>query len=424
MDFQSELIDVNEITKEARVKIPATAFITAVDKEINKIQKNAKIDGFRPGKAPKDLVKKRYEATVSGQVINDCINESVREVIQKNDLKVVGTPIVDIKKYAEGDDLEFTATISLLPQPEIKNYDSLAIEVPADSINEENIEQVAKSYLKAYGTTREISDREVVEADDIINGKVVVFVGDVNSGSYDDYTIDLSEAVLDDIKKNLIGSKIGQEVEITLNLGQDGTALAPEAVTKYMITPSKISVRDLPALDDEFVKKLKMEGVETVEQLNTDIKARLEKELEQKQKNIIAEKTLKEIAEKNQFMIPQAMIDYQIRDILVNRRLMKREDVANPSFDVVPYRDMFTTEAEVLLRNAIILDTIAEQEKITVSEEEFQDEIHKDMKLYNIDHDALHRYFDNPQVREGKELQISRDKVLDFLKSKTKITIK
>lgn len=153
MEYNSSVSDVDEVTKRVSVTVPKAQVSEQVDSELNRLQRSVSIKGFRPGKAPKQMIERLHGSRVRMEVASKLIQESLGQVIEKESLDVIGNPEIDTTEWDEDGNFQFTAQLSLFPAPAISDYKGLSVEVEKPSVENKHVDQALEEYRKIASDT-------------------------------------------------------------------------------------------------------------------------------------------------------------------------------------------------------------------------------------------------------------------------------
>ena len=212
------------LKKEYSVVIPAADFEKEVDAKINQIAKTTKIPGFRPGKAPKEMLKQKYRASVLGEVLDETVRNATEEVIKSNKLNPVMMPNIKVTKFEDGKDIEFTLMVELMPEIKIGDLSAIKLEklmaeVPAEEV-EKALNYIAQSRRE---TVKVEEDRAAAKGDTV----VIDFTGSIDGvefqgGKGSNYPLELgSNSFIPGFEDQLIGKKAGDKVDVNITFPEN-----------------------------------------------------------------------------------------------------------------------------------------------------------------------------------------------------------
>jgi len=397
-------------TREVSVEVPADVVARETESVVQNYQKLARLPGFRKGKVPITVVRSRFAGDIRGEVIERLVPRYFREEVEKQKLEPVSQPQVTDLHIKEGEPMRFKATFEVLPPIEVTGYQELRAEKTDTNISEEEVTAELNNLRERRAVFTPVEDRALADGDfaDVSftstpkeEGGKPVPVNDVlvHIGGPD---------TVKEFSENLRGARAGEERTFDVAYPEDfnDPRLAGKTV-EYKVEVKAIKQKSLPELNDDFAKSLgDFEDLETVKQR---IREGLESEKKHRAEHEAKEKLMDELVRRNEFPVPESMVEHQI-DLRLERGLralaaqglsaehMKKMDLPRLR---AGQRDAAVKEVKA----SLILEKIAEAEKIEVSDEEVGKEI-----------DALARQ--TKQSSEEIRSRLTRDGALDRIRNR------
>ncbi|HTD22566.1 MAG TPA: trigger factor [Terriglobales bacterium] len=397
-------------TREVSVEVPADVVARETESVVQNYQKLARLPGFRKGKVPITVVRSRFAGDIRGEVIERLVPRYFREEVEKQKLEPVSQPQVTDLHIKEGEPMRFKATFEVLPPIEVTGYQELRAEKTDTNISEEEVTAELNNLRERRAVFTPVEDRALADGDfaDVSftstpkeEGGKPVPVNDVlvHIGGPD---------TVKEFSENLRGARAGEERTFDVAYPEDfnDPRLAGKTV-EYKVEVKAIKQKSLPELNDDFAKSLgDFEDLETVKQR---IREGLESEKKHRAEHEAKEKLMDELVRRNEFPVPESMVEHQI-DLRLERGLralaaqglsaehMKKMDLPRLR---AGQRDAAVKEVKA----SLILEKIAEAEKIEVSDEEVGKEI-----------DALARQ--TKQSSEEIRSRLTRDGALDKIRNR------
>ena len=370
--------------KEVLIKIDGEDWKNALDKALKKLKKEAKIDGFRPGKAPKEVYIKKYGMTsIYMEAAESCLNQAYEKMLEQNgDDIIVAQPEINLSAVTD-DYVEFKFNLTLKPEVKLGKYKDLGVKKDAVKVTKKEvddaIEQMRQRYIENIDKEGKVEDGDVAVIDFEGFKDGVAFDG----GKGENYSLKIgSNTFIPGFEEQIIGMEKGEEKDINLTFPDDYHAedLKGKAVT-FKVKVNEIKQQKLPELDEEFFLDLGMEGItnkeELEKQLEENIKARKEAEVENK----YIDELLAKAAENTEIDIPEAMINEEIDRILKQyEENLKMQGITLEMFyqftnsDEQALRDQMREEAKNRVTYRLMLEEIAKEEKIEISDEQAETE--------------------------------------------------
>lgn len=422
MENKSSIEEVDEVTRKIKVTIPAESVVNEVATEIGNLKGRVSVKGFRQGKAPKEVIERLHGDRVRMEVAHRLISSSLREVLRDKALDVVGEPEIDISSFEKGAEIEYEASVSLMPKPQISNYDSFKIELVEREITDKEVSEVINRILDSKATPRKLESREVAEKGDIIEGDLQVEVEGEEAAPAEPLVIELGKGELPpELDEGLVGLKIGETREIKGKIPTnhpEQKLRGKEAL--YRLTLKGLSEKILPELDDDFVKGLPIEA-ETALELKVKIREQLEEQLQSDIKSEAHAKILDQLIESNEFKVPQVLIDEEIKALLVRGGMVDPNKVDLSRISVEAFRENLGDVALKRVRTALLVDRLAEQEELRASEDDLTKALEQVSEQNGISIEEVRKFFADEGRSASFAIEQTRNKVLDFLYDRSKV---
>lgn len=399
-------------------------FAENLDKSFIKHAKYFKVPGFRPGKAPRNIVEKAYgEGVLYQSAVEDSVDEDFKKAVEENNLEVVSKPELDIKQIGKDQECIYTVTFYVKPVAKVKKYKGLEIEKTVVEVTDEDID-------KDIEETRAKNARIItVEDKPLKNGDVstIDFEGFLDGVAFEggkgtDFELTIgSGQFIPGFEEQLIGMNIGEEKEIktTFPAEYHSENLAGKETT-FKVTLKSIKEKQLPNLDDEFVKDIS--EFETLEEYKKSVKDKILAHKEEHAKHEKESKVIAELIKNVDVEIPESMIEAQIDESLeqFNANLSyqgmsidKYLEMLNTNMDDM--RKQFRPSAENDVKLKLALEYIKNAENIEVSEEEINVRIDELAKQYSKDGNNSESLKKNPNVINYMKEKISQEKTLQIV---------
>jgi len=400
--------------RELELEIPAEEVSKATDKVAKELMRVARVPGFRPGKAPITLIKKRFAEEIKGEVLQSLVPETVEKAVAEQKLTPVSQPQVDKLDYNEGQAVKFRAVFEVLPEFELGNYKNLEIEMPPMEISNEDV-------AKALEETRE----RAVEDNDFVQLKLI---GTAEGGGEplqaDNVMCHVgAEETMEPFNEHLRGANVGDHKEFAVEYPADYPD--PKLSGKkynYAADVIGIKTKKLPELNDEFAKDVS--DATSLDELKTKIKESLEHDRNHRQKDLQREKIIAELIKVNDFPVPESLVEHQMDARLerVVRSLAQQGlDPRAVNVDWVTLRNRQAERAKEDVKAELIVDKIASTENIDATEEDVDHELEHAASHSNESVDAIRARLTKQGALDRMRAKLRSDKTLDWLAQNAKI---
>jgi trigger factor len=325
-----------------------------------------RLRGFRPGKAPRAIVERQYGASVKSDLVDRVAKRSLQRAVDEHKLNIVEVVQVEVQKMEPPEAVEIGVSFEVYPTPTISNYLGRTVTVPAMKLIDEHVESIVQGVLKQKAKLTPITDRTDAQRGDVVELKVQVKSGDQDFSPAEPLSEALGDGKLPtQVEDGLIGMKIGETREISVPVEKKEAEESTEGGDLvYRIELVGLSARELPELNDEFVKGLNA-GVDTVEGFRAQVRERGEAEMKQSTADNVRQAIIQMLVSEHQFEIPQILIDRELRALCRQYGLLKGSEDES-KLDLSQVRPFMQPTAIHKLRAGIICDRIAEHEGVTV----------------------------------------------------------
>lgn len=409
-------------TAKVVLEVEKDQFQTALDKAYRKVKNTIYIPGFRKGKAPRKIVEGMYGANVFYEdAINLIFPEIWEQATTESELKVVGSPSVSDLNVDENGNLVLTIECGLYPVATLGQYKGIEAPKAAVTVTDEEVDEDIKqlasrnSSISTVERAAKDGDTVIIDFDGYMDG--VAFDG----GKGENYTLRLgSGTFIPGFEDQVVGMAAGDEkdVEVTFPADYGTQELAGKPAT-FKVKVHEVKETLVPELDDEFAKDVS-ETAETLEDLKKERREKLEKDKADEAEHNFKNEVVKKAMDNLEVVIPDAMVEAQLDDMM-NQYAMNMQ---SSGFTLEQYAQMMGTTIQGLreqsregavqqIRNTLLLEKVAEEENIQVTDEELEEEYQTMAKEYDMDVEKVKEYLPLEDLRKEKQLQKAMDLIVD-----------
>ncbi len=404
--------DLTEIKKKVTFEVPQEKVLDMMDAEYRDLKKSVQIKGFRKGKVPLDIVRGYFRAKVEADIARKIIEETFQPGLDEKKIVPVSVIKIDPEVVEAGKPFKYTAEIEVPPPIEAKDYKGLKLKKYIRELSEEDVEKRILTLRERSATLKPIPDaRGVAEGDHlVVDIKAESDGATIPALTVADYHMELGRNFyLPDFDTKLEGVKPDETKELTISLPEDfpRKELAGKTAS-FEVKVKEAKERILPEPDDDFAKDLG--EFETFEALKDEIKKEMRNSLDNRSQKEIENQIIDALIEKNDFEVPESMVESQIDNFLENSMRNLAAHGIDPKRFPAPtqaQRDQVRPSAVRTVKAGLILKAVCEQEKIEVSEEELQAGIAERAEQMGLSVDYL-----KDQLEEGKMLGELRETLL------------
>ena len=418
--------------KLVRVELDVTAVDAAFDAITKDIQKQASLPGFRPGKAPRDMVVKKYDAEIKDEAKRKLIGDAYRKAIDEQKIQVVGYPDIEEVQFGRGQALQFTATVETAPDFQLPDYKGLPAQLETKSVTDADVEKaldLLRSQHANYNTVaRPLAngDIAVVNYTGTCEGKAITELAPTAKGLTEqkNFWVETTEGTfIPGFAAQLIGANAGDQRAVNVDFPADFVTKELQGKKGvYAVELVEVKEKSLPALDDELAKKF---GAENLEALKVGVRADLENELKYSRSKNLRGQVVRELLSKVNFDLPESAVANETRNVVYD--LVRQNTQRGVNRDIIEKQkdEIYAAaagNAKERVKLAFLVGRIAELEKIQASQEDVLKRAQQLAMMYQMPFD---QFIKDLQKRNGvNELyeHVLHEKVLDLLEKNAAIT--
>ncbi len=423
-----EVKNIPNSQKELSVELPVESYEKAFEEEYNKLAPTVQLKGFRKGKAPRKEILKHYKAKINVNALENLINGSVFESLQKEGINPLNQPQVKDVNFEEGEPITFKVIVDVYPEFDIEKYKDFEFEKEIEKLNEEDIDK-ALAQLQEKNTSFEPAedDAELQEGDMAVfdfEGRIdgELFEGGSAKGHQ---LIIGTKTFIEGFEDGMIGMKAGEtrDIEVTFPENYHEPKYAGKKAF-FTVTLQEIKKKNVPELNDDFAKDVD-ENCETLEDLKKKLRDDLTEELNFMAKERLFDKMLNKFIEENPFDVPEAMIMDQAHRLadqtLKQYQYMYGLTPEQMGMSVEKVAESMKDRAEIQVKSALILNKIAEKEKIEVTDEDVDAKIKEYAEKMKRDFEDYKKELEQQNAIANVRNNALTDKIFDFLTENNKI---
>ena len=417
--------------KLLRVEVDAKAVDEAFDAVTKDFQKQASLPGFRPGKAPRNLVLKKYEPDIKTEVKRKLIGDAYRKALDEKKIAVIGYPDIEEIQFGRGQTLQFAATIETAPEFQLPEYKGLPAKREAKSVTvadvDRAIELLARQHMKFETVARELrlGDIAVVNYTGLCDGKPITDTAPTAKGLTEqkNFWVDAaSDSFIPGFADQIIGAKAGDKRTVNVDFPADFvTKQLAGKKGVYEVEVVEVKEKVLPPIDDAFAKKY---DAENLPKLREGVQRDLENELKYSQAKAVRGQIIRALLTATNFDLPETAVAHETRNVVYD--IVRENSQRGVARDLIEKQkdeiySAATQSAKERVKLSFLIQRIAEKEGLQVSQDEVLKRVQSLAMAYQI---PLEKFLKDLQKRNGvRELydQIAHEKVLAFLEQNAKI---
>jgi trigger factor len=417
---------ISPVMIELAVEVPPDAVNAQVEKAYTTLQKNARIRGFRPGKAPRQVLARLYGPQVASDVVNALVNDTLPKALSEKQVQPVNQPQVEPGAFSQGAAFSYKARFEVQPEITEVNYEGLELERPGEAATPEAVDEQLELLRRQHARLEAPSAPRSAQKGDVITIDFTLSVEgqDVKEGGAEGVQVELGASqLLPALDTGLTGAKVDDELDIDSVLPENHSRKELAGKTaRFHVKVKDLKQRILPELDDEFAKDVG--NFQTLVELRADVHTRLEKMLKDRAESALAEQVVEKLNAKNPIDVPPSLVEQQCRmmemEIVQNAR---RAGQRVGDKDVARIHEQVHADAERKVRAGLLMAAIAKKLELKVTDEDIQQGISELAADTGKNVAKVRAEYNDPQRRQILIGMILEDKVLDIIEGKANIRV-
>jgi trigger factor len=426
MSVQVEKLEHNmaKLTIEVSAEDLEKALEAAYQREKNKIS----VPGFRKGKVPRAMVEKMYGAGIFYEdAANTLMQQNYPAAVDESGIDIVSRPTVDIVQIEKGKPFIFTAEVAVRPEVTLGKYTGVTVTKVDTDVTDEEVDAALEKERNNNARTVTVTDRPVAEGDTA----VIDFEGFVDGvafegGKGENHSLEIgSHSFIDNFEEQLIGKNAGDDVDVNVTFPEQYQAaeLAGKPAL-FKVKIHEIKTKELPELNDEFASDVS--EFDTLAEYKEDLKKHLVEQKENEAKKTKEDEAIQKIIEKSKMDIPEAMIDSQCENMIeefsqriAQSGLTMEQYMQFSGLTMDQLKEQVRPEALTRIQSSLVLEQIAKDENIEISDEEVDAEVEKMATAYGMEADKLKEYMGDAE-KESMKRDLAITKAVDFIMDNVK----
>jgi trigger factor len=419
---------INPVTKKVSIEIPAERVDAEIEKAYSGIQKKAKLQGFRPGKAPMQLIRRTYSDTMRDEVMRRFYEQTLFKALDEHKIEPIDSPTIESDILEQGAPFKYSALVEIMPEILLNEYTGFAVSKEKFVLNPDNIEGEIKRMQENMAQLIPLEEDAVTENGHTVSVDYSFSVEGFpeESSTAEDAELEVgANRMLPGFEEQLVGMKCGEQKEIRVTLPEEyrnKDAAGKEGV--FRVTLKEIKRKELPALDDEFARQFG--EYETMEQLRAKMGEYLEKQETERIENELKERVIQNLIRKNPLDVPQSMVKRQLDHMLENlknRLKGQHMSIEMMGLDDDGFRVRFRDSAEDKVKGGLLLMALVEKENISANDDDLAERFEL---ISGGNPDMLVRikeyYASDKAARNSLLSEIKEDKAIRFLLDNALVT--
>jgi trigger factor len=408
------------LERRMTVEVPAERVNEEVEKRLKKIARSARLDGFRPGKAPLSVIRRRYAGQVEQEVFGELLQSSYFEALGQEQLEPAGEPRIERMDKAPEEGIGYTATFEVMPKVVLKEMGELTIKRPVAEITQEDIDKMIDNLRKQRVEWTDV-EREAQNDDRVtINFKGSIDGELFEGGSANDVPLVLgSGRMIAGFEQGLIGAKAGESRTLELTFPEDyqSEELAGKPAS-FEVEVTKVAEPKLPEVDEEFAKLFGASEA-GVDGLLKDVRTNLERELERRIQAKVKDQAMKALLEANKLEVPKVLIEQEADEL--KQKALASLGQGGAQADLQLPRELFLEDAERRVALGLIIGEVVRENKMEIDTGRVRSKIEQFAADYETPEDVVKWYYGNREQLAQVENLVLEEQVMDWVLEQVKV---
>jgi trigger factor len=417
---------ISEITSRVNVELPGEAVSRQLKKAYNRLNRSAKVKGFRPGKVPLTILKRHYGDQVNHEVGLDLINETLMEAVAQTGMEVVSQSELDREPLQEGEPFRYSFVVEVKPEVHARDYKNISAKRPPVVVSEDEVAAELALRREANFHLASLEEPRPIQEGDhaILDFKTFVDGRPLPDGEAKGFHLEVgSNRFNPEFENELIGASKGEEKEIQVAFPVDygNKNLAGKKAT-FQVAVKDIREKVLPELNDGFAKDLG--AFENLEDLRSAVRQELENNKRKRIDDEVWVQICDELLDRNPFEVPKSMVEQELQRMLdtIQYRLSSQNlTLEQAGMDEETFKERNREMAERRVRTSLLLERISHQEKLEISDEELEQGLHNTAEKMNQPYDKVRDFYQRSNMMDSYRHQLLEEKVIDFLQDQADI---
>ena len=401
------------------ITVPADSIESAVKKELVEVAKKVRIDGFRKGKVPANIISQRYGASVRQDVLGELMTRNFVDAIIKEKINPAGAPNYVPGEYKEGEDFTYAVEFEVYPEVELKGLDAIEVEKPVVEVTDADVDTMLETLQKQQATWKEsdaaatAEDRATIDFSGSVDGE------EFEGGKASDFVLAMGQGrMIPGFEEGVVGHKAGETFTIDVKFPDDYHAETLKGKdAKFEIVLKKVETRELPELTEEFIKRF---GVEdgSVAGLRAEVRKNMDRELKGAIRNRVKTQAIDGLVEANEIDVPVALIDSEI-DVLRRQAAQRFGGNEKQAFELP--RELFEEQAKRRVVVGLLLGEVIRINELKADEDRVKALIEEMASAYEDPQEVIEFYSKNNELMNNMRNVALEEQAVEAVLAKAKV---
>jgi trigger factor len=425
--MKASVEQITPVKKRLTVEIEAEEVDRKIEEAYKQLRKKARVDGFRPGKVPRNILQRYFGSQVNEDVKRGLLSESLPQAVEETKIFPVAMPVIENESLKAGEGYKYVALMEVRPDFELKDYMGLEVDKEILSVSDESVNSRLDEIRRANSRLEPLEEDRGIRNDDCAIVEYEAFEGmkPIEGAKAQNFLVRVgSNQFHPEFEKGLLGLKTGESAEITVDFEQDhpNTKLAGKKVL-FKVKVTDVKVMEIPELNDDFAKSLGADfnDLESLKnRIREDLRGREEKRVDREMKRRLLDK----ISARVSFDLPGSLVESEMRYAVetVKQNLMRMgSNFEKSGLTEAKVREDFRTASEKRVKDLLILGEIARQNDLSVSEVELEQGFADLARGIGQDAKVVRQYYEAKGLMDGFRDRLLEEKTLNYLAKGAKI---
>ncbi|EDM47418.1 trigger factor [Marinobacter algicola] len=416
--MQVSVETTSNIERRMTIGVPAQEIDQAVQKRLQETARTVKMNGFRPGKVPMRVVKRRFGDSVRQEIVGEVMRDNYIKALQEQDINPAGWPKFEPKTMEEGKDLEFVAIFEVLPEVELGDFSKISVEKPKAEIADKDVDTMIDNLRRQQATMKSVKRKSKNKDVVLIDFKGTVDGEEFEGGAAENHKLTLgSGQMIPGFEKGIVGGKAGEELEIEVTFPEDyqNEDLAGKPA-KFDIKIHDVQEPQLPELDAEFFKKF---GIDAEDEgtFREEVQKNMERELKQAVSNKVKNDVVEGLLESTELEVPTALVDQEIDRL---RQDAVQRFGGQVDFQQLP-KEIFEEQARRRVKTGLLFQEVVKQNDLKADPAKVDEKIQEIASTYEQPEEVVAHFNSSPEQKQQIESSVLEDAVVDLILDQAKV---
>jgi trigger factor len=416
--MQVSLETTSNIERRLTIGVPAQEIDQAVQKRLQETARTVKMNGFRPGKVPMSVVKRRFGASVRQEIAGEVMRDSYVKAIQEQDVNPAGWPRFEPKTMEEGKDLEFVAIFEVLPEIELGDFSKISVEKPSAEIGEKDVDNMIDNLRRQQATMKSVKRKSKNKDVVLIDFKGFVDGEEFEGGTAENHKLTLgSDQMIPGFEKGIVGGKAGEELEIEVTFPEDyqNEELAGKPA-RFEIKIHDVQEPQLPELNAEFFEKFGIKA-EDEAAFRAEVQKNMVRELKQAVSNKVKNDVVEGLLESTEVDVPAALADQEIDRL---RKDAVQRFGGQVDFQQLP-KEIFEEQAKRRVKTGLLFQEVVKKNDLKADDAKVDAKIQEIASTYEQPEEVVAHFNSSPEEKQQIESAVLEDAVVDLILEQAKV---